>query len=341
MHRTLLIIFPMRTGYTWRYNVVPLDSLNNSIDSLAYVEVDSFASTANYLGKEANIVPSKTGPAQLINFLPYLDTSYYHMDGTNGWEYVKITGLDSLISGIDSILGITFLELLESFQDWYSVYRFAQSPNSTYQIFNHDTVITFNGTDIAMRFRAEGKRFADENLSTEIGDFSCKKFLLNNKVFYLFLGVIPITIFDQGDTTWIAPENWIVKRFTPATTVDLSFAGMPEFTIPGLKYDIALPPPPTGINEEISSLSGFGLSQNYPNPFNPTTKIKYSLGEMNLTTLKIYDVLGNEIASLVNSERSPGNYEVVFNAGKLSAGVYYCRLISGKFSEVRKLVLLK
>lgn len=333
--------FPDTPGYIWRYNAVPLDSLNNGVDSLAFVEVDSFATTSPYLGKEADIVLSKAGIGSTINLLPYLDSSYYHMEGTDGWVYFKITGLDSLISGIDSVFAITFLELLQSFQDWYPLYRFAQAPNSTYQIFNYDTVITYNGTNLSMRFRAEGKRLPDQNLSTEIGDFNCKKFILSNKVFYLLLGVIPITIFDQGDTTWIAPGNWIVKRFTPSATVDLSFAGMPAFTIPGLKYDIALPPPPTGTGEEINSPAAFELYQNYPNPFNPSTTIRYSIWEMNLTTIKIYDVLGNEIAVLVNREQHPGNYEVVFNADNLAAGIYYCRLISGKYSEVRKMVLLK
>ncbi|MCB0745934.1 MAG: T9SS type A sorting domain-containing protein [Ignavibacteriae bacterium] len=90
----------------------------------------------------------------------------------------------------------------------------------------------------------------------------------------------------------------------------------------------------------------FQLMQNYPNPFNPSTTIKYaipSLANDNLRTvlLKVYDILGNEVTTLVNEIKSPGNYEVQFDASNFSNGVYYYKLSSGNFVQVKKMMLLK
>ena len=94
--------------------------------------------------------------------------------------------------------------------------------------------------------------------------------------------------------------------------------------------------------------SSYSLSQNYPNPFNPTTTIKYSIpvetrhaSSLQHVTLKIYDMLGREITTLVNETKSPGSYEVKFNGSTLPSGIYFYRLQCGDYSETKKLVLLK
>ncbi|MDP2364656.1 MAG: T9SS type A sorting domain-containing protein, partial [Ignavibacteria bacterium] len=85
----------------------------------------------------------------------------------------------------------------------------------------------------------------------------------------------------------------------------------------------------------------FELSQNYPNPFNPTTKIKYQIATSDQVSLKIYDVLGNEVASLVNELQPSGIYEVTFDARSLSSGTYFYKLQAGSFVEIKKMILLK
>ncbi|MFZ5948284.1 MAG: T9SS type A sorting domain-containing protein [Stygiobacter sp.] len=88
----------------------------------------------------------------------------------------------------------------------------------------------------------------------------------------------------------------------------------------------------------------FELSQNYPNPFNPSTKINWQLPVGGYTTLKVYDVLGNEVATLVDEYKNAGGYEVEFNVGqtsRLSSGVYFYRLQNGSFSQTRKFILMK
>ena len=85
----------------------------------------------------------------------------------------------------------------------------------------------------------------------------------------------------------------------------------------------------------------FFLSQNYPNPFNPSTKINYSIPQISFVTLKVYDILGREITTLVNEEKPVGNYEINFDANNLSSGIYFYRIQVGSFSDTKKLILIR
>jgi hypothetical protein len=103
-----------------------------------------------------------------------------------------------------------------------------------------------------------------------------------------------------------------------------------------------LPPPPpggiTGINEAPEQ---FALEQNYPNPFNPTTRINYALPVSEHVTLKVYNMLGQDVATLVNEIQDGGYKSVTFDANSLPSGVYTYRLIAGTFTEVKKMILIK
>lgn len=85
----------------------------------------------------------------------------------------------------------------------------------------------------------------------------------------------------------------------------------------------------------------FYLSQNYPNPFNPTTSINYSVPNTNFVTLKVYDILGRKIKTLVEEEKSPGNYEVKFNVNNLASGVYIYTISANGFAQSKKMLLMK
>jgi WD40 repeat protein len=98
---------------------------------------------------------------------------------------------------------------------------------------------------------------------------------------------------------------------------------------------------PMAVDEISSQPLHFELSQNYPNPFNPSTRIQYSVSSSEKVTLKVYDVLGREIATLVNERKSPGMYEVQFDGSGLSSGMYFYRLQAGNFVDTKKFVLLK
>ena len=104
--------------------------------------------------------------------------------------------------------------------------------------------------------------------------------------------------------------------------------------------------PATLVDIDYSPVYDFKLSQIYPNPFNPNTKIRFTIPELRFTILKVYDVLGNEVATLVNEELTAGEYEVEFSShsrksGNLVSGIYFYQLRAGSFIQTKKMILIK
>jgi hypothetical protein len=108
------------------------------------------------------------------------------------------------------------------------------------------------------------------------------------------------------------------------------------------------------VNNESGIPEGYSLMQNYPNPFNPETKIEFRISDLGFVSLKVYDILGNEIATLVNEDKPAGKYEVTFDASGLTSGIYFYTLRTGNtsigsldgqagqvFSETKKMILLR
>ncbi len=106
---------------------------------------------------------------------------------------------------------------------------------------------------------------------------------------------------------------------------------------------------PVSVEEEINGVYNYSLSQNYPNPFNPSTNIKFQISELGFISLKVYDILGNEIATLVNEEKPAGSYEIEFSTslmhqsagGGLPSGIYFYQLKAGNFIQTKKMLLIK
>lgn len=334
--------FPTQTGFEWKFKAIPLDSVSNPINSLAYYRMDKFESVADYEGKSANIVLTKDGPLLTIQQQPYLDSLFYHTEGTNGFEYFSIRNIEQFLIALDSAgvaSNFSFLEFFSSLQDWYDVYRFT-SGTQEYNLLQKDTSITIGSLSYDFRFSYTGKRLTDQTIQTVLGSYNCKKFLLQWKIAYLF-GPIPVELLSTKDTIWIAPGNWIVQDIIPGQYIDnLTFLGIPPFSLPGLETkltnDIVV-----SISDDEAKPESFALYQNYPNPFNPLTSIEYRVGSMEYVTLKVFDVLGNEVAIFVNEEKPAGTYEINFDASKLSSGVYFYQLQAGSFVETKKMLLLK
>ena len=97
----------------------------------------------------------------------------------------------------------------------------------------------------------------------------------------------------------------------------------------------------TDINVNENNLSEFKLFQNYPNPFNPVTKIGFSIPKSEMVQIKIYDVLGKELKTILNEYKQAGVYEVEFDGNNLPSGVYLYIMISGSYSETKKMILLR
>ena len=130
--------------------------------------------------------------------------------------------------------------------------------------------------------------------------------------------------------------------------------GMYKYRLKQIDFDGTFAYSPE-VEAEVKAPNVFSLEQNYPNPFNPTTKIKYTIpasslnpfskGEGTFVTLKVYDILGNEVAALVNEEQEPGVYEVEFSTSSgirnLVSGIYFYQLKAGSFIETKKMILLK
>jgi len=178
---------------------------------------------------------------------------------------------------------------------------------------------------------------------------------------------------SDGGETWTDPE-----RFTPAETPPLDFrhvsivpvapvAPVPDDDIITVHLAMQGDPMPAstangwgihppsvtaqyyhftseilvvGVDDEILA-NNFNLEQNYPNPFNPSTTISYTLAERSAVSLKIYDVLGNEVANLVNTNQEAGKYSINFDASSLSSGLYIYTLNTGNFTSSKKMMLLK
>jgi len=329
--------FPAQTGFEWKFKIVPLDSLNNLVPSWAEFRIDSFATIGNYEGKTANIVTTKTGPLQTIFSQPYTDSLFYYTEGTDGFEFFSISNIESFLQELDSSgfdPNFSFLAFFKSLQNWYPVYKFSSNINSEYTLLAKDTTIsTYN-----IRVQLTGTRLQDETIQTVLGNLNCKKFLTQLK-FFTFLGPFPLELFSTKDYLWIAPGNWIVQDIIPSQTIDLTLLGIAPFTILG--REIKLTDELVSVQDEKGIPTSAFLEQNYPNPFNPSTKISWQLPVSSNVTLKIYNVLGNEVDLLVNEYQSAGNYDFTWNAVNLPSGIYFCRLQAGSFVQTRKMILLK
>ena len=97
----------------------------------------------------------------------------------------------------------------------------------------------------------------------------------------------------------------------------------------------------TSVKETPKLPNQFSLSQNYPNPFNPTTQITFTLPKASNVTLTIYNVLGQQIATLVNGKNEPGAHSVSWNALNVPSGVYFYRIVAGDFVQTKKMVVMK
>ncbi len=142
----------------------------------------------------------------------------------------------------------------------------------------------------------------------------------------------------NGGDTWV--QEW-TGLLIKSDIFNMNFQGNNRIWAVGnhstiLKYEI-----PVGITSNEEIISDYRLFQNYPNPFNPATSIKFALPKQGLVTLKIYDMFGREIRTLVNEIKSAGNYSVDFNASELSSGIYFYKLKTNDFSDVRKMILVK
>ncbi|RKY93654.1 MAG: hypothetical protein DRQ01_04250 [Ignavibacteriae bacterium] len=169
-------------------------------------------------------------------------------------------------------------------------------------------------------------------------------------IFYTILGTVQTDIFDTTVTGKILKEDFGLEYWNYVWTEEFgklskkNMQGVIEYllracVINGFVYgDTNFTALSVNIAEPVFN---YKLFDNYPNPFNPKTSIQYAVGSWQFVTLKVYDVLGNEVATLVNEEKLAGEYEVEFSAKGLPSGIYFYQLRAGNFVETKKMILLK
>lgn len=179
--------------------------------------------------------------------------------------------------------------------------------------------------------------WSTQNVSGNLYDLALKITQTTNSNPTFFTMPIQIKVnFANGDTIVSVFNNAQVQNF------NISVNGMPTSISfdPGNWILKNVNSVVTGLENEMNPNS-FSLEQNYPNPFNPSTTIKFNLGKAGFTTLKLYNVIGKEVANIVNDQLEAGAHEVTFNANDLPTGTYFYKLTSGNYTETRKMMLLK
>jgi hypothetical protein len=142
--------------------------------------------------------------------------------------------------------------------------------------------------------------------------------------------------FDTSKIYWAVAYNHVYQA-----TRDSSYWVDGKYFLCDLATGAVILVQPTRVKEGTTVPEQFSLYQNYPNPFNPTTNIKFSIPSSNFTSLKIFDMLGKEIAVLVSEKKDAGEYTVPFNAARMPSGIYFYQLRSGNFVETKKMILMK
>ncbi len=133
----------------------------------------------------------------------------------------------------------------------------------------------------------------------------------------------------------------IIISLTPNTTYYFRVCASNSSSTSPYSNTITVTTNVTGVDDLLNLPTRFDLSQNYPNPFNPTTTIKYQIPEETFVGIKVYNLLGSEVTTLVNEMRTVGTYEVKFNASQLTSGIYIYKIHAGQFSQMKKMVLVK
>lgn len=194
----------------------------------------------------------------------------------------------------------------------------------------------FAGTDTAGAFYSDNSGITWKRLSSISGmNVSCVLVSQSSKY---FAGTLDRGVFMSTDRglSWRSVNSGLTDSSVASLIFD-PVGNVVAATDSGIFVGAIV----TGIHQNAEIPSSFNLYQNYPNPFNPSTAIGYQLSVVNHVTLKVYDVLGREVRTLVDEIGKPGRYEVEFDGSKLSSGMYFYRLVAGSYVETKKMVLIK
>lgn len=251
------------------------------------------------------------------------------------------------IDEMDGIVGLTKLDggtgcVCHWFEPTDSVFVFIEGP---------DTVYTGDTTQFKISITGGPAVVGGFNLAAYFGELGSLDTLthleLNSATSREELThAFPFPFLD-GEVYWlfnyVAPDS-IINDTLYATGNSTNGDGIPtdlDQWNHSENFPVVVLDKPVAVNNEELLPADFVLYQNYPNPFNPNTNIGFRISDFGIVSLKVYDALGNEVKTLVNENKSAGEYQVEFSANGLTSGIYYYRLETKNFSETKKMILLK
>ncbi len=209
---------------------------------------------------------------------------------------------------------------------------------------NPDRLRLFKVTKALIHFKTTNDIFNTTNFNTNLSGAVKSVSLIGGSLDVVAIGNFAIV--SQNASTSNFPHTGTWYDYLSGNAVDITSSPIQlapgEFHIYTSKQ---LPSPDTavvtGIKEDNISIKTFELEQNYPNPFNPSTTIKFQVPKNSFVSLKVYDVLGREVATLINGNKKAGQYNIKFDASKFSSGIYFYKLQAGDFVSTKKMILLK
>ena len=212
-----------------------------------------------------------------------------------------------------------------------------------YQYYSGEGVKTYTNYDLLIY------DITDKNNINEIysltTDLNLNKLIEYNNKLFLEYNNYNIAVYDltlKNNPQKIGDLTFRLNDGINSLKIDSNYITISEGLDGTLGLDVFKYPYITNIkNYQSENPSIFRLCPNYPNPFNPSTTIKYSLPKAENITLKIYDILGRKVKTLVNEEKPAGNYSIEFNGKDMPSGVYFYQIRAGVFTETRKMLLLK
>ncbi len=314
---------PIEIGNVWVNNFYVLDSLGNPIGE-PQVIIDSSVAYRSFLGRQTLFVVSRPPGIEIG------DTNWISASTQSIFIHQRDLEIDTFV---------TF-----KLPDWFEYYRFGAPLGSFYQIYRFDTTLTIPqlGT-LPLRFLVRGSRLGLDTVTVPAGFFNAVKFKIEIKVQYLVplpppLPPIGIDLVTIPLNDWLAQGRYIIKSIQEPFSVDTL-----NLFLPGSMRELVQFKKATSVQDDKILVNDFELYQNYPNPFNGLTIIQFNLPRKEKVNLRIYDMLGREISTLVDDELNSGLHHIYFEASdyNLSSGVYYYTLRTESGTKSKAMIYLK
>ena len=160
--------------------------------------------------------------------------------------------------------------------------------------------------------------------------------------------IVTIKYDENGNELWVhrynspANLNDVANNISFDNSGNIIISGIITSITGGVDFGVIKFSQLTSLNTlSEGNANEYWISQNYPNPFNPVTYLEFGISNLEFVSIKVFDVLGTEVAALVSEKREPGNYTVEFDGSKFTSGIYYYRITAGSFTETKRMVLLK